>query len=81
LDHKLLLRPVDPKRAALFNLKSKAGPNFSLALSIDCNERMNTPNGGTCNTNAFHVLENYKVPTDPEGNSLLTGDGAGKNDA
>jgi hypothetical protein len=40
---------------------------------------MNAPDNCWCNTNGC-VNDAYKVPTDSSGNSLLTGDGAGKDD-
>lgn len=41
---------------------------------------MNELNNGRCNTNKCDKYENYGVPTDASGNSVLTGDGAGKQD-
>ena len=40
---------------------------------------MNAPDNCDCRTNGV-VSDGYKVPKDSSGNSLLTGDGAGKDD-
>ena len=40
---------------------------------------MNAPDNGWCSTNGT-TYDIYKVPNDALGNSLLTGDGAGKAD-
>jgi hypothetical protein len=40
---------------------------------------MNALDNCRCSTNGTEY-DNYKVPTDSSGNSLLTGDGAGKAD-
>jgi hypothetical protein len=40
---------------------------------------MNAPDNCRCDTNGSD-FEGYKVPNDSSGNSLLTGDGAGKAD-
>ena len=45
-----------------------------------CNKQMmNAPDNCRCYTNGC-AFDCYKVPTDSSGNSLLTGDGAGKPD-
>jgi hypothetical protein len=40
---------------------------------------MNAPDNCYCHTNGA-LFDIYNVPTDSSGNSLLTGDGAGKDD-
>ena len=40
---------------------------------------MNANDRGRCYTNGCYC-DSYRVPTDGEGNSILTGDGAGKKD-
>ena len=41
---------------------------------------MNASNGGWCKTNNCDSSENYNIPNDHEGNSILTGDGKGQSD-
>ena len=79
LDHRRKLTPTDPNKAVYFALKSGWGPQFMLSLSVDNNQMMNAPYNCWCLTNGVGN-DNYKVPTDSSGNSLLTGDGAGKAD-
>ncbi len=57
-----------------------AGPRFGGAsLSVRKVEMMNTVNGGQCRVNgAKH--ENFNVPDDDQGNSILTGDGKEQKD-
>jgi hypothetical protein len=49
------------------------------SLAVCGNQMMNAPNTCLCYTNGASG-DGYKVPTDSSGNSLLTGDGAGKAD-
>jgi hypothetical protein len=79
LDHRLKLTPTDPKEAVWFNLGYGCGPYFSASLAVYNKEMMNALDNCGCFTNGVES-ENYKVPTDSSGNSLLTGDGAGKKD-
>ena len=62
-----------------FNLGIGYGPQFSWSLSLWNNHMMNAPDNCRCFTNGVGT-DNYKVPTDSSGNSLLTGEGAGKAD-
>ena len=79
LDHRRKLTPTDPERAVYFRLKEGNGPVFTCSLGVLYKEMMNAPDNCNCWTNGV-VHDNYKVPTDSSGNSLLTGDGAGKPD-
>jgi hypothetical protein len=79
LDHRRKLTPTDPKEAVRFNLGGGCGPWFRPSLAVCDNQMMNAPNNCYCNTNGASG-DGYKVPTDFSGNSLLTGDGAGKAD-
>lgn len=53
---------------------------FRTSLALDNKQNMNEPDNGVCCTNRFAEYENYGVATDADGNSVLTGDGAGKED-
>jgi hypothetical protein len=79
LDHRRKLTPTDPKKAVWFDLGSGYGPCFKASLGVGNNQMMNAPDNCRCYTNGCKY-DNYKVPTDSSGNSLLTGDGAGKAD-
>jgi hypothetical protein len=79
LDHRRKLTPTDPKKAVLFDLGSGSGPFFRPSLGVNYMDMMNAPDNCSCRTNGAWG-NNYKVPTDSSGNSLLTGDGAGKDD-
>ena len=79
LDHRRKLTPTDPAKAVWFNLGSGYGPYFRSSLGVGNNQMMNAPNNCYCWTNDAGT-DNYNVPTDSSGNSLLTGDGAGKAD-
>jgi hypothetical protein len=79
LDHRRKLTPTHPDKAVYFNLKSGYGPFFRSSLGVRDNKMMNAPDNCGCYTNGCEY-DNYKVPTDSSGNSLLTGDGAGKAD-
>ena len=79
LDHRRKLTPTDPAKAVDFALGSGYGPYFRGSLVVTNNQMMNAPDKCACFTNECN-LDNYKVPTDSSGNSLLTGDGAGKDD-
>ena len=79
LDHKRKLTPTDPAQAVFFDLGNGYGPQFRFSLGV-CNiQMMNAPDNCWCNTNGS-ANDGYNVPTDFSGNSLLTGDGAGKAD-
>ena len=79
LDHRRKLTPADPDKAACFALESGWGPYFRASLGVSKNQMMNARDNCNCHTNGS-TYDNYKVPTDTSGNSLLTGDGAGKPD-
>jgi hypothetical protein len=79
LDHRRKLTPSDPAKAVYFDLGSGSGPWFRNSLGVIDNQMMNAPDNCWCNTNGCST-DGYKVPTDSSGNSLLTGDGAGKKD-
>jgi hypothetical protein len=79
LDHRRKLTPTDPNKAVLFNLGNGDGPYFRDSLAVCNYYTMNAPDNCCCFTNGAGS-GNYKVPTDSSGNSLLTGDGAGKAD-
>ena len=73
LESKVKVAPANKERAASF--MKGAGPRFGGAsLSVRKVEMMNSVNGCQCRVNgAKH--ENYNVPADEMGNSILTGDG------
>ena len=80
LDHRRKLTPTDPKMAVFFHLGKGGGPAFMNSLSVELNQMMNAPDNCICWT--VESTDNiYNVPTDSSGNSLLTGDGAGKDDS
>lgn len=82
VDKKLTFKATDPQRAVY--MSSQNGPSFG-GNSLDLHkDPMNTVNGGWCWTNGKIVKDphnNYKIPVDEEGKSVLTGDGAGMDDA
>ena len=80
LDYRRKLTPTHPDKAVLFDLGRGSGPRFRNSLAVSKNyQMMNAPDNCWCNTNGVDG-DGYKVPTDSSGNSLLTGDGAGKPD-
>ena len=79
LDHRRKLTPTEPTQAVYFELGSGYGPRFRSSLGVRDNQKMNIPNNCNCRTNGAGS-DGYKVPCDSSGNSLLTGDGAGKAD-
>jgi hypothetical protein len=79
LDHRRKLTPTDPAKAVWINLGNGFGPVFRASLGVTSNQMMNAPDNCWCDTNGASS-DSYKVPTDSSGNSLLTGDGAGKDD-
>ena len=82
IDNRLKYTPTDTNKAVWFNLKNGYGPEFGgNSLSVSNNQLMNAENNGVCYTNGCFLGEHYKVGVDGEGNSLLTGDGKGKNDS
>jgi hypothetical protein len=80
LDHRRKLTPTDPKKTVTFDLGGGCGPRFTYSLGVLKDQMMNAPDNCCCDTNGT-AHDNYKVPNDSSGNSLLTGDGAGKDDA
>jgi hypothetical protein len=55
------------------------GPAFGeFSLTVDKEEMMNAPDNCWCCTNGSY--DYFNVPTDANGNSILTGDGQGKKD-
>ena len=80
LDHRCKLMPTDPKMAVSFVLGNGYGPYFRESLGVGNNQMMNAPDNCSCLTDES-TNNNYKVPKDSSGNSLLTGDGAGKPDS
>ena len=79
LNHRRKLTPTDPAMAVFFNLGDGYGPLFRGSLGVRSNQMMNAPDNCRCSSNGSDH-DNYNVPTDSSGNSLLTGDGAGKPD-
>ena len=71
-----LFKPGDPKWA-VFHL-SNCGPSWFGSLTAYDNP-MNKEKGGHCNTNE-KTYGLYRIPTDSEGNSILTGEGSGAPD-
>ena len=74
----LTFKPLDSKNAVYHN--SGCGPNFggnSLSLK---NNPLNGADSGYCYTNG-KGNDNYRIPVDFEGNSVLTGEGKGKADS
>jgi hypothetical protein len=80
LDHRRKLTPTHPEKAVEYFMGNGAGPLFRYSLGVSSGyQMMNAPNNCYCHTNGCEY-DGYKVPTDSSGNSLLTGDGAGKPD-
>ena len=79
LDSRLKLKPTYPKKAVWFNLGNGRGPYFRDSLAVCNYYTMNAPDNCECSTNGTGN-DGYNVPTDFLGNSILTGDGAGKPD-
>ena len=79
IDNKLKFTPQNGQQAVHFDIKGGLGPWFSRSLGVHRNEMMNAADNCYCNTNGKNS-NYYNVTTDAEGNSILTGDGAGKND-
>ena len=77
LDHRVRLSPNDTNKAVNLYLANGYGPFFRASLGVRNNFMMNARDNCFCDTDGS-AYDNYNVPTDPEGNSLLTGDGAGK---
>jgi hypothetical protein len=77
VDNQLKLTPTNNDKAVYFN--SVYGPRFgSWSLGVRGNEMMNAIDNGLCRTNGSY--EYYNVPTDAQGNSILTGNGQGEDD-
>ena len=75
LDQKMKLLPTDQGKVIKFY--KEWGPCFGLnSLTIGRNEMMNAVNWCICNTKGCN--EYFNVPEDDLGNSILTGDGQGK---
>ena len=69
------LLPTDSSKVTSFDIEW--GPCFGLnSLTIGRNEMMNAVKGCNCNTKGDR--EHFNVPMDDLGNSILTGDGQGK---
>ena len=79
LNDRRKLEPTDFNQAVWFSMGAGCGPIFRDSLSVCGNEMMNAPENCRCQTNG-QGFDCYKVPTDELGNSILTGDGAGKED-
>ena len=79
LDHRRKFTPTDSAKAVWFNLGNGTGLRFNETLGVSNKQMMNTPDSCFCWTNGVDG-GGYKVPTDSSGNSVLTGDGAGKPD-
>ena len=80
LDHRRKLTPNHPAKAVWFGLWQGYGPYFRGSLGVCNKQMMNEPDNCRCWTIGSEN-DNYKVPNDSSGNSLLTGDGAGKADS
>ncbi len=77
VENQLKLTPTDNEKAAFFY--SQHGPMFGgYTLSVSTNEMMNAP--GNCKSFTKGCNDYYNVPADAQGNSILTGDGEGKDD-
>ncbi len=70
---KATYKPGDPSKA----VGHGEGPNFG--ASMDFSNPMNGKNNGYCYTIEGSASK-YRVAVDKDGNSVLTGDGAGKTD-
>ena len=74
LDKKMKLLPMDSSEVTYFD--KAVGPVFGLnSLTVQKNEMMNAVDNCNCNTKGRN--ENFNVPEDELGNSILTGDGQG----
>ena len=77
VDNQLKLTPTNYEKAARF--LCNCGPKFGYcSLSVRSNEMMNAPDNCYCKTNGSN--DYFNVPTDANGNSILSGDGQGKKD-
>ena len=77
VDSQLKLTPTNKHKAVFFF--SSCGPKFGYcSLAVGNNEMMNAPANCSCCTNGR--VDYYNVPSDAQGNSILTGDGQGKKD-
>lgn len=78
-----VFRPENPKQAVT-SISEDVGPAFGFsafgkyALSLG-GEAMNQEDSGICRTNNVSNV-GFNIPTDSDGNNVLTGDGAGKSD-
>jgi hypothetical protein len=78
VDNKLKLKGYNREYPGGY-YRGHIGPNFGIAsLCVSGNEMMNAPENCFCATNSIN--DYYNVPTDDQGNSILTGDGQGKSD-
>lgn len=77
IDNRLKFTPSNGHDAVCFDLKDGWGPWFSRSLAVGNQEMMNAPDNCCCNTNGKN-RDHYKVTNDPLSNSILTGDGAWK---
>ena len=71
---KATYKPGEPSKAVKYD---GVGPNFGESMNF--NDPMNGENKGCCCTNEGSQAK-YRVAVDKDGNSVLTGDGAGKAD-
>lgn len=75
VDQKLILLATSADRAVSFS--QNKGPAFGCnSLTVQDSQMMNAPNNCNCYTDEKY--EFFKVPKDPQGNSILTGDGSGQ---
>jgi hypothetical protein len=78
VDEFVKFSPINNGFSVYFNYEF--GPSFGVnSLSIEKHEFMNAPDNGRCFTNGKGD-DQFNIPTDPQGNSILTGDGQGKPD-
>ena len=79
VSHQLKFESLDPAKSIAFG--AKGGLQFgSSSLRIMGAELINAPNNGWCRTRHSYEHENFNIPTDSEGNSILTGDGKDQTD-
>ena len=78
LDTLTKFKPSDPRMAVRHSIEY--GPTFGYCSLALWDDPMNDENSGWCFTNGSgHSWgrDNYNIPNDSEGNSVLTGDGSG----
>ncbi len=73
LNDKIKLKPTNPDKAIYFQKNS--GPDFGYcSLCVWTSSKMNSTSNSYCYTLGYKNDEWYNVPTDSEGNSILTGE-------